>query len=225
LNKQPLLSFGRSFLLLSAGAVFLLSTLGCDEDKPVVDTGDVSYPSGIDATFYIPFVEDIGYLAPDVVTDINADAIGDIQSEDTGIPPVDTQSEDSSVGEDALEEDTVTEPEDTSTEPDVGEPATCEDGSLCDDGNPCTEDLCTPPGNCEYLPVENTCDDGNDCTENDDCAEGECVGDWLDCDDDNPCTNEACVPGSGCVYQNTDGYCGENSQWICVEGECVNTDE
>jgi hypothetical protein len=224
LNKQTPRALRQHDLLCLTGVFFLLSALGCSDDAPVVNTTDISYPSGTDATFYIPFVEDIGSLPKDVVSDTLSDTEVDAQEVDA--QEVDTLVEDILL-EDVLIDDIewMEDTEDSWIAPDMGETATCEDGSLCDDGNPCTEDLCTPPGNCEYLPMENTCEDGNDCTENDDCIEGECLGDWLSCDDGNPCTNEACVPGTGCIYQNTDGYCGADSQWICVDGECVNSDE
>jgi len=52
---------------------------------------------------------------------------------------------------------------------------TCETVMDCDDGNPCTDELCTDLL-CFSSFNENACDDGNDCTENDQCSAGLCAG-------------------------------------------------
>jgi hypothetical protein len=58
----------------------------------------------------------------------------------------------------------------------VGDPV------LCDDKNPCTEDLCTEQGGCEHPSVIGMCDDGDPCTLGDLCAEdGNCTGTPIDC--------------------------------------------
>ncbi len=59
----------------------------------------------------------------------------------------------------------------------------CTSTQDCDDGNPCTDDLCV--GNvCEYVNNTASCDDGDACTVNDVCAGGVCSGDPLDADQD-----------------------------------------
>src|SRR4030095_14330471 len=53
---------------------------------------------------------------------------------------------------------------------------TCASGAPCDDGNPCTDDLCdAATGRCAFVPDDaNACTDGNGCTE-DSCLNGICV--------------------------------------------------
>ena len=64
----------------------------------------------------------------------------------------------------------------------------CEDGVcqgspvICDDKNPCTDDICTPQGGCENLPNKEECDDGDPCTVADQCEEISCEGYAVDCD-------------------------------------------
>ncbi len=48
--------------------------------------------------------------------------------------------------------------------------------NACDDGNPCTKDLCSPSGGCTSLPVSLPCDDGKPCTTGEACAAGACSG-------------------------------------------------
>ena len=54
---------------------------------------------------------------------------------------------------------------------------------LCDDGSPCTEELCDPALGCLYEIVAGDCDDGNALTPDDVCVQGICVG-WIDPDGD-----------------------------------------
>ena len=51
----------------------------------------------------------------------------------------------------------------------------------CDDENPCTDNLCTATGGCEYPPIAGECDDEDPCTLGDHCIEGQCVGEAVDC--------------------------------------------
>ena len=48
----------------------------------------------------------------------------------------------------------------------------------CDDGNPCTTDLCDPKSGCVHGSEKDgtACDDGNPCTTSDTCGSGKCVG-------------------------------------------------
>ena len=46
----------------------------------------------------------------------------------------------------------------------------------CDDGNQCTDDVCSEDGECSNPNNTAECDDGNPCTEGDLCIEGECAG-------------------------------------------------
>lgn len=64
----------------------------------------------------------------------------------------------------------------------------CEEGVcvgspvICDDKNPCTDDLCTPAGGCDQTPNKEECDDGDPCTVADQCEAGACLGFAVDCD-------------------------------------------
>jgi hypothetical protein len=95
----------------------------------------------------------------------------------------------------------------------------------CDDGNPCTVDLCDGNGGCLNYPL--SCDDGLPCTE-DVCMEGECIREPL------PGT---CVIGGACYEQyekNPINECQECQPWVdtyawtnaadgtpCADGTCA----
>ena len=95
----------------------------------------------------------------------------------------------------------------------------------CDDGSPCTADLCHGDGQCVSLKTleGGPCtDDGNSCT-HDHCVSGEClhhfIGEGAACDDDgNECTVDYCT-------KQTDGpaICEhdasiEGQEWPCTQG-------
>jgi len=89
----------------------------------------------------------------------------------------------------------------------------------CSDGNPCTDDLCSPEEGCVNEYNTAPCDDGNICTFGDACSEGDCVsGPLLQCDDENPCTNDFCHPVSGCQHDNNQEFCPDGK---CKNGECL----
>ena len=105
----------------------------------------------------------------------------------------------------------------------------------CDDGNPCTDDSCSPDVGCMHMANQAACDDGDDCTSEDQCVNTLCLsGDAVDCNDDNPCTEDLCLPVGGCLSTMimadcTDGNpCTVNDQCInglCVGGMPVNCDD
>jgi cysteine-rich repeat protein len=68
----------------------------------------------------------------------------------------------------------------------------------CDDGNPCSDDYCSPTLGCAYLYPPYQCDDGNACTSGDTCHHGTCEGPPTDCDDGNSCTADSCDEITGC---------------------------
>lgn len=71
---------------------------------------------------------------------------------------------------------------------------------LCDDGNPCTADTCTPSdGSCKYTLDIGFCDDKNPCTE-DSCDANGCLhtANAAACDDGLACTTDNCT-GGACV--------------------------
>lgn len=121
---------------------------------------------------------------------------------------------------------------------------TCDESceTICDDGNPCTQNVdydanvCT----CLSVPVLVDCDDGSLCTTDScDLTTGGCVNDLINCgpadactvtycdplvgcgvqqlscpDDGDECTDDTCDPALGCLYTN-----------ICSGGpECENGD-
>ncbi len=73
------------------------------------------------------------------------------------------------------------------------------EGIDCDDGNPCTADICTPGVGCGHELRSGTCDDGDSCTTVDTCIDGLCTGIAFDpCSDGDPCTEDICISGTGC---------------------------
>jgi hypothetical protein len=89
--------------------------------------------------------------------------------------------------------------------------------SLCDDGNPCTDDSCDAKSGCQ-----------NACTVNDACSGGSCVAGALNtCNDSNVCTDDVCNTTAGVCSNNantqscSDGNaCTLNDQ--CSNKTCVN---
>src|SRR5262245_14525180 len=68
----------------------------------------------------------------------------------------------------------------------------------CDDGNPCTDEGCSPATGCLHTPV--SCNDGDLCTADScDLAQG-CVHSPISCDDRNVCTIDSCEPRTGCAH-------------------------
>ena len=111
---------------------------------------------------------------------------------------------------------------------------TCQAGSclgdiiVCDDGNPCTDDVCDPITGCTFPHNGGPCDDGNPCTFADTCAKGVCTsGVSLDCDDGNPCTTDQCDDLEGCLHIPSAGPCDDGNECTagesCVAGECLPT--
>ena len=81
-------------------------------------------------------------------------------------------------------------------------------------------------GACAGKEDGSSCDDGDPCTLQDLCVAGICVGSLPDpCESDNACEIGTCVPGEGCAYENRDQGaecstpCFELS--TCQEGTCV----
>jgi len=82
----------------------------------------------------------------------------------------------------------------------------------CDDGDPCTVDVCNPASGCEYSNAANgtACSDGDPCTAPDACQNGGCVpgGFICGCQNDGDCVSEedgnVC---NGTLFCDTDGNC------------------
>ncbi|GEM_PF-727730 len=98
------------------------------------------------------------------------------------------------------------------------------DDNVCDDGQPCTNDVCKAGGGCENTPTKGSCDDGDPCTSGDNCGSGTCKGSPNTCDDANPCTKDSCVPGEGCKNTKISGcnQCKDNKG--CDDSDPCTTD-
>ena len=91
----------------------------------------------------------------------------------------------------------------------------------CNDDNVCTADSCDPAvlGGCVSAPAPGfvVCDDGNDCTDDDVCKEGFCKGSATQCNDDNPCTDDTCNEQGGCANPANTDTCDDGNG--CTEGD------
>jgi len=100
------------------------------------------------------------------------------------------------------------------------------DEGLCDDGDPCTTDVCDPLEGCSHPYNSKPCDDGDECTESDHCFQGSCLGTDKNCDDGNPCTDDLCSPVTegGCYWVNNSSPCDDDgnpcTMDICEDGVC-----
>ncbi|RME37020.1 MAG: hypothetical protein D6788_10395 [Planctomycetota bacterium] len=118
----------------------------------------------------------------------------------------------------------------------------CLTGADCDDGNPCTDDLCGVDGVCNHANNTSPCDDGLFCTATDVCGGGTCNGSGspcaaglvcdelndqcveclvdADCDDANVCTDDTCVLN---VCQHTPNTLPCDDGLFCTTGDtCSN---
>ena len=120
--------------------------------------------------------------------------------------------------------------------------AECTTDGECDDGNPCSVDICsmlfvrgdedtptyTVGGHCLHLPAEvlnqspADCDDGDLCNGSaDTCVMGICTpteGEALNCDDGFPCTINDCDPTSGCTTTTDNAACDDTVD--CTVDSC-----
>ena len=101
-------------------------------------------------------------------------------------------------------------------------------GLSCDDGNPCTVDLCDVKGACQFADGNGgPCDDGDLCTVGDACIQGICTAGALQmCSDDNPCTTDSCGSATGqCVFLPNSEACADGNACTvgdtCNAGSCV----
>ena len=102
----------------------------------------------------------------------------------------------------------------------VGELVTCEDG------NPCTDDVCDGTTGCKFPPSSGLCDDDDPCTFGDFCQDGKCKpGIALSCDDGNDCTKDSCDTAVGCLHEAADASCDDGNPCTvgdaCLDGKCV----
>jgi len=106
----------------------------------------------------------------------------------------------------------------------------CQGGGpdLCDDGDPCTTDICDPSEGCQHPFNSAPCNDENACTDPDVCSEGACLGSPVDCGSSNPCTNVSCDPDIGCVSDFLNGAACDDGVLCtagdsCLDGLCAGT--
>jgi len=90
----------------------------------------------------------------------------------------------------------------------------------CDDGNQCTIDTCDPLVGCRHFPNSRAhCDDGNACTLLDECIGDTCYPGVQPriCNDSNACTLDSCNRSLGCVFTPTVGGCDDGD--ACTGGD------
>lgn len=95
----------------------------------------------------------------------------------------------------------------------------------CNDGNACTDDICSPSSGCSHLNNEVPCSDGNVCTSGDECSSGSCIsGVKMPCNDGNACTSDNCDAVKGCNFVNSIGACDDSNGCtggdVCANGQC-----
>ena len=97
---------------------------------------------------------------------------------------------------------------------------------LCDDGKPCTVDVCLPGQGCAATATPSgSCDDGEPCTTGDHCtASGECQGTLLACPQGVPCQVLACMNGACNPTPQSGGFCNDGDPCTypdsCLGGVC-----
>jgi hypothetical protein len=114
------------------------------------------------------------------------------------------------------------------TESDLCKDGSCLSGTVkaCDDGAPCTKDVCNlKTGACvsDAAPFEGTgCDaDGSACTVGDICSVGVCKpGNKVNCDDSNACTSDSCDVKMGCQNVAVTGSCNADDN-ACTGDTCT----
>ncbi|NUN16519.1 MAG: lamin tail domain-containing protein, partial [Myxococcales bacterium] len=107
-------------------------------------------------------------------------------------------------------------------------PSACEEGApvVCDDQNPCTDDVCDDVAGCVNTFNTAPCAAVDPCVSTATCTQGVCVGGTsVSCDDSNPCTKDTCQAGVGCLHQATAGGCEDGDACtfldVCLNGTCV----
>jgi hypothetical protein len=95
----------------------------------------------------------------------------------------------------------------------------------CDDGEPCTDDICDSFVGCVSVNNNDACNDADACTMNDVCVGGACVGGPPpDCNDGNPCTDDSCDSLSGCLHVPNTVPCDDHDACtlgdVCTLGNC-----
>ena len=96
-------------------------------------------------------------------------------------------------------------------------------GNSCDDGDPCTSDVCVLAGACTNTQNTWPCNDGVACAIGETCQGGACQGGKADlCDDENACTTDSCSDPEGCKHKPASGSCSDGN--ACTTGDlCIDT--
>lgn len=81
--------------------------------------------------------------------------------------------------------------------------------AACDDGNACTIDACSAGAGCTTTAKPGSCDDKDACTSGDTCKAGVCAGAPKICNDNDACTTDSCSNGA-CKFVK-DSNCGDGS--------------
>ncbi len=101
----------------------------------------------------------------------------------------------------------------------------CATSAACEDGNPCTQDVCIAADGCVHYPISGLCSDGDPCTALDKCLKGACLGTpacgmpcsaATDCDDGDPCSHDFCTGAAGCSH--TAKNCEDGN--VCTTDVC-----
>ena len=88
---------------------------------------------------------------------------------------------------------------------------------ICDDSNPCTDNLCDKTAGCQFKANAAPCDDTSACTDNDVCAGAKCTaGKTVVCDDQDKCTTDSCDTQSGCKYTKISGCTANDKTWTVM---------
>ena len=85
----------------------------------------------------------------------------------------------------------------------------------CDDGNPCTNDLCDPTTGCYHTYNTNNCNDGDFCTFGDTCSNGVCQGTLYKAG----CECVGTGPNSQCNKYENGNLC--DGTLVCEDYKCV----
>lgn len=155
----------------------------------------------------------------DGVTDCSTDGT------DSGmepIPPLDGGKDDASM---CTTPDCLPEP---TCETDPGLCPLCEDGTDCDDGKPCTDDVCRG-GGCVHVPRDSLCSSAQICDPRDSmgCVAAKACASDIDCTDDDACTKaEHCDTAAAiCRMGFLDSDRDQHLPVVCGGDDCNDDDE
>lgn len=99
----------------------------------------------------------------------------------------------------------------------------------CDDGEPCTSDLCDTTGTCTHAsaPAGTSCNDGDFCNGVDTCTNGICVSSGNPCpgaDGDFDCSESCNENTNSCTANDPDGSSCNDGQFCTLTDTCSNGD-